>query len=116
MSTAVYRRIDADAPAAFSPVVVGDVLRGDLGFGGVVITDDVSAAVQVQAWTPGERAVRAIDAGCDIVLVSAAPEQAGAMVDAVVSRARQDPAFAAKVRASALRVLALKASMPDAGG
>ncbi|WP_231550697.1 glycoside hydrolase family 3 N-terminal domain-containing protein [Actinomyces polynesiensis] len=116
MSTAVYRRIDADAPAAFSPVVVGDVLRGDLGFGGVVITDDVSAAVQVQAWTPGERAVCAIDAGCDIVLVSAAPEQAGAMVDAVVSRARQDPAFAAKVRASALRVLALKASMPDAGG
>lgn len=115
MSTAVYQRIDPDAPAAFSPVVVGDVLRGDLGFEGVVITDDVSAAAQVQAWTPGERAVRAIDAGCDIVLASASPEQVGAMVDAVVSRARQDPAFAAEVHASALRVLALKASMPVAG-
>ncbi|MGO3796718.1 MAG: glycoside hydrolase family 3 N-terminal domain-containing protein [Pauljensenia sp.] len=114
MSTAVYERIDADVPAAFSPVVVGDVLRGDLGFGGVVITDDVSAAAQVQAWTPGERAVRAIDAGCDLVLVSASPEQTPEMVDAVVARSRQDPAFADKVRAAATRVLALKGGMPTA--
>ena len=114
MSTAVYERIDPDAPAAFSSVVVGDLLRGDLGFDGVVITDDVSAAAQVQAWTPGERAVRAIGAGCDIVLVSAAPEQTADMVDAVVARARQDPAFAEKVRAAATRVLSLKSSLPTA--
>lgn len=114
MSTAVYERIDPDAPAAFSSVVVDDVLRGDLGFHGVVITDDVSAAVQVQAWTPGERAVKAIGAGCDIVLVSASPEQAAEMVDAVVARAQEDPVFAEKVHAAATRVLALKGDMPVA--
>lgn len=112
VSTAVYDRIDATLPAAFSPVVVTDLLRGDLGFGGVVITDDLSAAAQVSAWTPGERAVAAIEAGCDIVLVSASPELAAQMVDAVLTRARSDPTFAEKVHEAAARVLALKAGMP----
>ncbi len=51
-STAVYPQIDGTLPAAFSPVVVDGMLRGDLGFEGVVVTDDVSAAQQVQAWSP----------------------------------------------------------------
>jgi beta-N-acetylhexosaminidase len=110
MSTAIYSLIDADAPAAFSPVVVGQVLRGDLGFDGVVITDDVSAARQVQAWSPGDRAVDAIAAGCDMVLASADPSVIPAMVQAVVARAHADPAFAAQVDASVRRVLAAKAA------
>lgn len=114
MSTAIYDRIDASLPAAFSPVVVDQVLRGDLGFSGVVITDDVSAAAQVAAWTPAQRAVAAIEAGCDIVLVSASPELAPQMVDAVVSRATADPAFARKVHDAAARVVALKAHLPGA--
>lgn len=116
MSTAVYERIDAGVPAAFSSVAVTEMLRGDLGFRGVVITDDLSGAAQVQAWSPGERAVRALQAGCDIVLVSASPQQIPEMVDAVVERARADADFAAKVRASAARVLTLKAEMTPAGG
>jgi beta-N-acetylhexosaminidase len=110
MSTAIYSLIDDDAPAAFSPVVVGQVLRGDLGFGGVVITDDVSAAKQVQAWSPGDRAVNAIAAGCAMVLASADPSVIAAMVRAVVARAQADPAFAAQVDASVSRVLAAKAA------
>lgn len=109
MSTAVYERIDPDAPAAFSPVVVDDLLRGDLEFDGVVMTDDLSAAVQVQAWTPGQRAVDAVDAGVDLVLASADPSVAPAMADALVAKARKDPDFAKKVDASARRVLAAKA-------
>ncbi|MFE5341865.1 glycoside hydrolase family 3 N-terminal domain-containing protein [Isoptericola sp. NPDC056578] len=108
MSSAVYDRIDPDAPAVFSPVVVGDVLRGDLRFDGVVMTDDVSAAAQVQDRSPGERAVDAVDAGVDLVLASADPSVAPAMADALVAKARTDPAFAKKVDASARRVLAAK--------
>ena len=48
VSSAVYPLIDDSSPAVFSPAVVTDMLRGDLGFTGVVITDDVSAAAQVQ--------------------------------------------------------------------
>ena len=107
MSTAIYDRIDPTLPAAFSPKVVG-ILRSTLGFQGVVITDDVSLAKQVQAWSPGDRAVLAIDAGVDIVLASADPAQANAMLDALIAKAQTDPAFAAKVDAAAHRVVAAK--------
>jgi beta-N-acetylhexosaminidase len=107
-STAVYTQIDPGLPAAFSPVVVDGMLRGDLGFDGVVITDDVSAAAQVQPWSAADRAVLTIEAGGDMVLVSADPSVVPEMVGAVVERAAHDDAFAAKVDAAVLRVLAAK--------
>ena len=110
MSSATYTRIDPDAPAVFSPKVVG-VLRDDLGFDGVVVTDDVSAAAQVQQWSPGERAVRAVEAGVDLVLASADPSVVPEMADALVERARKDEGFAKKVDASAERVLEAKAGL-----
>ncbi|ACZ29151.1 Beta-N-acetylhexosaminidase [Xylanimonas cellulosilytica DSM 15894] len=103
MSTAVYGLIDPERPAAFSPTVVG-LLRDRLGFDGVVITDDVSAAAQVQAWSPGDRAVLAIDAGVDVVLASADPTVADEMLDALLARAESDPAFATKVDDAARRL------------
>lgn len=107
-STAVYSKIDSALPAAFSPLVVEDLLRGDLGFDGVVITDDVSAAAQVQAWTPADRALLTIGAGGDMVLASADPSVIAEMVDAVVARAQTDQDFADKIDAAVLRVLAAK--------
>ncbi|GAA3228372.1 glycoside hydrolase family 3 protein [Oerskovia jenensis] len=107
-STAIYDEIDAGLPAAFSPVVVDGLLRGELGFGGVVITDDVSKAEQVQAWSPGDRAVLTVAAGGDMVLASADPTVIPAMATALVERAQGDPAFAAKVDAAVLRVLSAK--------
>ena len=108
VSSAIYSLIDSSAPAVFSSVVVTDMLRGDLGFKGVVITDDVSAAVQVEAWTPAERAVRAVKAGCDIVLASADATVVADMARALVTEAQSDPALAERVDESAARVLALK--------
>lgn len=112
MSTAVYERIDPSTPAAFSRVVVEDLLRGRLGFDGVVITDDLSAADQIESWSPGERAVRAVEAGVDMVLASADPSVVPEMADALVERARQDPDFAAKVDAAVVRVLEAKSTLP----
>ena len=104
VSSAVYGLIDASNPAIFSSAVVTDLLRTGLGFQGVVLTDDVAAAAQVAAWTPGERAVAAVRAGCDIVLASADASVAEAMV------AGADPAFAARVDESVLRIQSLKQS------
>ncbi|MET4225674.1 glycoside hydrolase family 3 N-terminal domain-containing protein [Oerskovia enterophila] len=108
MSTAIYDRIDPGVPAAFSPVVVDGLLRGDLGFQGVVITDDVSKAEQVQAWSPGDRAVLTVAAGGDMVLASADPGVIPEMASALVERAQRDPGFSAQVDAAVLRVLAAK--------
>ena len=111
VSSATYSLIDPSAPAVFSSTIVTDMLRREMGFSGVVITDDVSAAVQVQDVSASDRAVRAIRAGCDIVLASADPTVAADMVKALISTARSDPAFAARVDESATRVLNLKKSL-----
>mgnify|MGYP002752078570 FL=1 len=111
VSSATYALIDPSAPAVFSSTIVTEMLRTEMGFTGVVITDDVSAAVQVQGVAAGERAVRAIRAGCDIVLASADPTVAADMVKALVAAAQSDPAFAARVDESAARVLALKSGL-----
>ena len=107
MSTAYYSRIDPGRPAAFSPVVIGELLRGDLGFTGVVISDDLGGARQVAAWSPGQRALRFIGAGGDLVL-TVDPTVLPAMYRAVLARARTDAAFRAQVDASARRVLRAK--------
>jgi beta-N-acetylhexosaminidase len=107
MSTAYYHRIDPRNPAAFSPVVIGQVLRGDLGFHGVVMSDDLANTRQVSRWSYGARAVRFIDAGGDLVL-TVNPSALPAMYGSVLERARHDAPFRAKVNASALRVLEFK--------
>lgn len=107
MSTAYYSRLDRLHPAAFSPYVVGRLLRGDLGFKGVVISDDLGIAKQVAGWSPGTRALRVLQAGGDVVL-TVTPSTVPAMYDALLARARSTPAFRQRVDAAALRVLRLK--------
>jgi hypothetical protein len=107
MSSAYYSRIDPGHPAAFSSTVVDGMVRQDLGFTGVVVSDDLGNAQQVAAWSPGDRAVQFLAAGGDLVLtVNAA--QLPAMVDGVLARARADDGFRARVQQAALRVLRLK--------
>jgi beta-N-acetylhexosaminidase len=115
VSTTIYQKIDPSAPAAFSPKVVTQLLRGTLGFDGPVITDDLSAAAQVASWTPAERAILAIEAGCDVVLVSTDPTVVVEMYDAVLAKAKSDPQFAALVDQAAARVVKAKGGA-GAGG
>ncbi len=107
MSTAIYPRIDPAGPAAFSSAVVTGLLRGKLGFRGIVISDDLGNARQVSGYSPGERAWRFIRAGGDIVLTVNA-SQAGAMTSAILDRMRSSASFTRQVHAAALRVLAAK--------
>ena len=104
MSTAIYARIDPGKPAAFSAKIVTGLLRGTLGFRGLVISDDVGGAAQVANVPIGDRAVRFVAAGGDVVLTVDAG-QAQPMTDALVAAARKSRAFRAKVDAAALRVL-----------
>ncbi len=107
MSTAIYARIDPGTPAAFSRKIVTGMLRDDLGFGKVVISDDIGAAKQVAQYSAGQRAVRFLAAGGDIVLTVVA-NQAAEMTAALLAKAKSDPAFKRMVDAAALRVLQAK--------
>jgi beta-N-acetylhexosaminidase len=107
MSTAYYSRMDPRNPAAFSPYIIRTVLRGDLGFRGVVISDDLANARQVSRWSYGDRAVKFLAAGGDMVLI-VNPSALPAMYEAVLSRAQRNATFRAKVDRAALRVLQTK--------
>jgi beta-N-acetylhexosaminidase len=62
----LYRAFDPRRPATTSPAVIAEVIRGRIGFEGVLISDDLS--MQALRGTPGERAAAAVAAGCDLVL------------------------------------------------
>lgn len=104
VSSARYPAIDRGRIAAFSPAVVGGLLRGRLGFRGVVVSDDLARAAAVRSVPYGERAVRFFAAGGDLLLATDA-SVVPAMSAAVLARAGRDPAFAATVKAAVLRVL-----------
>ena len=105
----VYPQIDPEHPATLSRPVLTGLLRENLGYDGVVITDDVYAKA-VRSTPAPQRAVRFLDAGGDIVLTGRA-SSAPAMIAAVRAKAADDPAFAAKVGASVQRVVTLKERM-----
>ena len=106
MSTAYYSRIDPRNPAAFSPFIVRTILRGDLGFTGVVISDSLGAR-QVLGWRPGRRALKFFRAGGDMALVTD-PKALPAMYRAVLDRARASTAFRMRLDHAVLRVLLAK--------
>ena len=62
----VYMTIDPTAPATFSRRVISEVIRGGIGFDGVLVSDDLS--MQALGGDIAERAERALAAGCDLVL------------------------------------------------
>jgi beta-N-acetylhexosaminidase len=110
ISSARYPRLDPENQAMFSRAVITGLLRGSMGFDGVVITDDVGAAKAVAAVPVGQRATRFIAAGGDIVLTAKA-SQAAAMLKAIAAKRAASPSFAAQVDAAAARVLDLKADL-----
>jgi beta-N-acetylhexosaminidase len=107
VALATYTRIDASRLAVFSPVVMQTMLRRDLGFRGVIASDDLGAAVAVADVPPAERGVDFIRAGGDMI-VSKTAGPAVAMAGALVARAGADAAFRQRVDQAALHVLEAK--------
>lgn len=105
-----YEGVDGGAPASLSPVITS-WLRDDLGYDGVIVTDDMHVMRGVgRELAPAERAVAAIRAGADIALFVEA-DDAAAIVAALASEAEGDPVFAARLTESAERVLRLKGAL-----
>jgi len=106
VSSAFYRKIDDEHRAAFSTTIIDDMLRKDLGFSRIVISDDLAAAA-MRTIPPDERALRFIRAGGDLLIIGDA-SLATTMADAIKDEASDDPAFAKRVSESAARVVAMK--------
>lgn len=97
----VFTAIDPDEPATLSPRVVGEVIRGAIGFDGVLVSDDLSMGALGGGL--GDRAEKAIAAGCDVALhCNGKPAEMEAMAEH--TRALSDAASARIARGEALRV------------
>ncbi|MCM8730700.1 beta-N-acetylhexosaminidase [Hephaestia sp. GCM10023244] len=93
----IYKTWDAERPATLSPIVIDEVIRGRIGFDGLLMTDDID--MKALSGSAGDKAAAAIAAGCDVVLDCWArmdemveiAERLGEMPDR--SRARLDAAM-----------------------
>ena len=107
---AVYPAIDRARIASQSKAVVSGLLRKELGYHGVVITDSTEAAAVLAVTTPAQAAVRNVRAGVDIVLTTGRGSYIR-VYRTLLAEAKRDPAFRARVQESAARVLALQRAL-----
>ena len=114
VSEAIYTKVDAAHQAVFSPTVIGGMLRGELGFHGVIMSDSMDATA-VDELTPAQRAVDFINAGGDLVLATSAAD-IPAMYNAVLAQAQSSSSFASLVNNAALTVLIAKEQTGLTGG
>lgn len=84
MGHLVYPAIDPERPASLSPAAYR-LLREDLGFRGVAVTDDLAMAGASGGGTVAEAAVAAVGAGADLLIVSSPPQEQADAYDAVVA-------------------------------
>jgi beta-N-acetylhexosaminidase len=106
VSTGVFPGLDSSGfPAALSPTIITGLLRGQLGYNGVIVTDDLERPT---GYSVSEAVPRAAAAGADIILVSST-ESAGRIAYAsMLSAAKAGVTRRSAIVASYLRIVALK--------
>jgi len=104
------------APSSLSPEWIDGVLRKDLGFGGVVISDDLEMGAIREHFTLEQTVTRAVRAGMDVLLFSNTADYRASLgkeiLDILVTEGEKDPEFAKRIAASYERILALKKKLP----
>jgi len=108
MAHILLPKIDSHNPASFSEKIISDLLRKDLNFKGVVITDDITMGAVVNNYDIGEVAVKSINAGSDIVLVCHDYLKEEAVIKAIQKAAENGNISMDRIDQSVYRILTLK--------
>lgn len=104
----VYPALDAERAATLSPRIATDLLRTELGFQGVLFSDDLEMQAIAGHAAPESSAPVALLAGCDILLVCSKADAAKRVHSALAERIARDGAFRARCEQAAERSLALR--------
>ncbi len=107
VALATYTRIDPRHLAAFSPRVMRVLLRQQMRFRGVIMSDDLGVAAAVASVSPAARAIDFLAAGGDLI-ISQGLAAATAMDPAILKRVAHDSAFRVVVNSAVMRVLSAK--------
>lgn len=95
----------ADVPATLSPAILTGLLRGEMGFKGIVVTDALEMGGIAQGFSSGEAAVLALEAGADALVMPPDPEAA---VKAILAAIQSGRLTRARIEESLTRLLAAK--------
>jgi beta-N-acetylhexosaminidase len=110
MSAHVLAAFDPAAPATLSARVLGELLRGELGFSGVIATDDLEMDAIANGSGIANGAVAALAAGADLLLIGHRLDNAVAAAEAIVAAIGRGELARARLEDAAARVRALRAA------
>jgi len=105
----VFDAIDPDRPATLAPRAL-EILREQLGYRGLIVSDDLEMRAIADHHGVGEAACGAIGSGCDALLVCSKPELALEAHEALLARASRDGSFRARLAEAARRCNELRAT------
>ncbi|SDX25489.1 beta-N-acetylhexosaminidase [Paenibacillus sp. CF384] len=104
----LFPEVDANVPASLSKRVITDELRGELGFKGVVMTDDLTMGAIAKNYGMGEAAVMTVKAGSDILLVAHEYKNVDAILAALKKSVNSGEITVERIDESVKRILVLK--------
>ena len=102
--------IDADHPVSLSKTIITDWLRKELGFDGVVITDDIEVGAAVASMSIEDYAVRTINAGSDMVILCKHPKHIKDVHDALTQAVADETISEARLDEAVRRIMLMKFS------
>lgn len=104
----VFESLDSGGPATLSPRVITDLVRGELGYEGVVVSDDLEMKAVSQRWGVAEAGRLAIVAGCDALLVCSDLSLVNETRALLARSATENATFRQRLEAAARRFLELR--------
>lgn len=108
----VFEGIDRETPATLSAAIVQQLLRNELGFKGVCFSDDLHMKAVADRYGVVEAGIRAIEAGCDALLVCTDPDSQEQLRMALAARSRTNSDFATRLQEAGNRLLAMRRAAP----
>lgn len=104
----LYPKLDPDKPASLSKPIIGDLLRDQMGFDGVVITDDLTMGAITDHYTLAAAAVDTVLAGSDILLIAHEYKNEQAARQALLAAVKDGTIAETRIDESVYRILSLK--------
>ena len=101
-------KIDNKNPSSMSKTVVTDILREQLGFDGVIITDDMEMSAITENYSIEDASVKSIIAGCDILLIGSGIEYVNKVIDAIKEAILNGYISEDRINESIIRIIKLK--------
>ncbi len=104
----LFPKLDPNKPASLSDIIIGKQLRGDMGFKGVVITDDLTMGAITKHFNLGNAAVDTVKAGSDILLIAHEYDNEQIVLKALQQSVKKGEITESRIDESVHRILALK--------